>query len=155
MKKILAAAAVATLAGLTACSVSTPAPGSTTSTAAPAASSPSASQATPSRSSDDSAAGTAGVKEACEEFNSLYAQYRAAGNDSNAHEDVYRAAAEAKDTVSGNLKGLFTSMAVLALDQSSAIETGVPVDQASKDAVRDAVFANAGDCTAEGVTLTL
>ena len=154
MKKILAAAAVACLAGLTACSVSSPAPDTTT-TAASAESAPATTKASPTRTSTASAAGSATVKEACQKFNSLYAQYRAAGTDANAHEDVYRAAAEAKDSVSGNLKGLFTSMAVLALDQSSAIETGVPVDQSSKDAIRDAVFANAGACTAEGVTLTL
>ncbi|CAN7447830.1 hypothetical protein LJR078_003030 [Arthrobacter sp. LjRoot78] len=153
MKKILAMAAVASFAGLTACSVSTPAPESTTSSSA--AASPAPSQVSPSRSSEASDPGVLGVKEACEKFNSLYVQYRAAGRDSNAQEDVYLAAADAKDRVSGNLKGLFTSMAVLALDQASEIETGDPVSQAAKDAIRDAVFANAGACTAEGVTLTL
>lgn len=156
LKKILAAAAMASLAGLTACSVATPAPDSTTSTAAPAASAPASSQASPSRSSDASAAPRAGgAKAACETFNSLYVDLRAAANDANAFEDVYLAAQDAKDTVSGNLVGLFTSIGVLALDHATEVETGKPVDQASKDAIRDAVFANAEDCTAEGVTLRL
>lgn len=116
LKKTLAAAAMASLAGLTACSVATP---------------------------------------ACETFNSPYVDLRAAANDANAFEDVYLAAQDAKDTVAGNLVGLFTSIGVLALDHATEVETGKPVDQASKDAVRDAVFANAEDCTAEGVTLRL
>jgi hypothetical protein len=82
-------------------------------------------------------------------------QYRAAANDADAYEDVYRAARDAKDDYSGNLKGLFASLGALAIDHSSAVDTGGQPDQKSKDAVRDAVFANAGACTAEGVTLTL
>jgi hypothetical protein len=154
LKKILAAAAVACLTGLTACSVSSPAPDTTT-TAASAESAPATTKASPSRTSTASAAGSATAKEACEKFNSLYAQYRAAGTDAKAQRDVYLAAADAKDTVSGNLKGLFTSMAILALDQWSETKNGTPVSQKTKDGIRDAVFANAGACTAEGVTLTL
>ncbi|MET4589154.1 hypothetical protein [Arthrobacter sp. 754] len=161
MKKILAAAAVASLAGLTACSFSTPAPENPTTAAASATSSPATSQASPSRSSTarsstaSAAPQAGGVKAACELFNSLYVQYRAAANDSDAYEDVYRAARDAKDAYSGNLKGLFASLGALAIDHSSAVDTGGQPEQASKDAVRDAVFANAGACTAEGITLTL
>jgi len=156
LKKILAAAAVACLAGLTGCSVSTPAPDNTTASSAPAVSAPATTQASPSRSSTASAAPQAGgAKEACELFNSLYVQYRAAGTDPEAMEDVYRAARDVKDDYSGNLKALFTTLGALAIDHSSVADTGGQPAQASKDAVRDAVFANAGACTAEGVTLTL
>ncbi|WP_248759573.1 hypothetical protein [Pseudarthrobacter sp. SSS035] len=156
MKKILAAAAMASLAGLTACSVATPAPDSTSSTAAPTASTSAPSTASPSRSSSPSAAPQAGgVKGACETFNSLYADYKAIQDDSNAYEDIYFAAQDAKDTVSGNLEGLFTSLSVLALDHSAAAKKGGEPEQASKDGVRDAVFANAQACTAEDVTLRL
>lgn len=154
MKKILVAAAMASLAGLTACSVATPAPDSTTSTAAPTASAPAPSKASPSRSSD-AAPQSGGVKAACETFNSLYAEYKAIQNDANAYEDIYLAAQDAKDAATGNQKGLFTSLSVLSLDHSSAVESGGEVEQASKDMIRDAVFANAQECTAEGVTLRL
>ena len=156
MKKILAAAAMASLAGLTACSVATPAPESSSSTAAPTASTSAPSTASPSRSSSPSTAPQAGgAKEACELFNTLYVQYRAAAEDPEAYEDVYRAARDVKDNYSGNLKGLFTSLAALAIDHSSVADTGGQPEQVSKDQVRDAVFANAQECTAEGVTLTL
>jgi hypothetical protein len=147
MKKMFAVVTIAGLAGLTACApASNPAPEGPPTSAA--------TSATP-LASPVASESASGVREACEKFNSLYVQYRAAGDDHNAHEDVYFAAADAKDTVSGNLVGLFTSMMVLALDTSSEIETGTPVEQATKDAIRDAVFANSQACTAEGVTLTL
>lgn len=95
------------------------------------------------------------MKEACEKFNSLYAEYKAIQNDSNAYEDVYLAADDAQDTVTGNLVGLFASLKVLAIDHSSAVNKGAQPEQESKDLVRDAVFANAGECTAAGVTLRL
>ena len=156
MKKILAAAAIASLAGLTACSVATPAPEAASPSTAPTTSSPAPSQATPSSSSDDASTPQAGgVKAACEQFNTLYAEYKAIQADANAYEDIYFAAQDAKDAASGNQKGLFTSLSVLSLDRSSAVESGGEVDQSSKDLVRDAVFANANECTAEGVTLRL
>ncbi len=157
MKKTLAAAAVASLAGLAACSITAPAPhSSSTSPSAPGTTTSAAPQVPPSGTSDPAAGAQAsGAKAACELFNSLYADLQAAGNDANAFEDVYRDAADAEDTVSGNLSGLFASIRVLALDYSSEAETGESVDQASKDLVRDAVFANAGECTAAGVTLRL
>ena len=145
VKKILAAAAFAGLAGLTACSVATPAPDATTAMSSPA----------PSRSSDAPAPQAGGVKAACEQFNALYADYKAIQGDANAYEDIYFAAQDAKDAVSGNQKGLFTALSVLSLDRSSAVESGGEVAQSSKDLVRDAVFANSQECTAEGVTLRL
>ncbi len=155
MKKILAAAALASIAGLTACSVSTPAPNAATSSSAPTTSSPEPSQATPSGSSDASAPQAGGVKAACEQFNKLYADYKAINGDANAYEEIYFAAQDAKDAASGNQVGLFTSLSVLALDRSSTVIGGEGVDQSAKDLIRDAVFANAQECTAEGITLTL
>jgi hypothetical protein len=153
VKKILAATALASLAGLTACTVATPAPDA--SPAAPATSAPAPSQATPSSSTNASAPGAGGIKAACEQFNTLYADYKAVQDDANAYEDIYLAAQEAKDAASGNQVGLFTSLSVLSLDRSAAVASGGEVDQASKDLVRDAVFANANECTAAGITLRL
>jgi len=53
------------------------------------------------------------------------------------------------------VSGLFAALSLIAIDHSSAAEAGGEPEQASKDAVRDAVFADAGSCSAEGVTLTL
>ncbi len=153
MKKILAAAAFASLAGLTGCSISTPAPD----TPAPSKTSTGAvesAQASPSTSSLAATGG--GAKSACELFNTLYAAYKAVpDNDPNAFEDIYLQSQKAKGTISGNLRNLFASLSLLAIDHSAAAESGGGPEQASKDAVRDAVFANAGTCTAEGVTLRL
>ncbi|MEV7131351.1 hypothetical protein AB0N24_00540 [Arthrobacter sp. NPDC093128] len=158
MKKILAVVGFAALSGLTACAATGPDRGSGTESSAPKSSSapaPSPSASKPA-SKSAAAAGTFGVKEVCETFNSLYAEYKAVGgNDANAYEDIYFAAQDAKDTASGNQKGLFTSLSVLSLDRSSAVASGGEVDQESKDLVRDAVFANANECTAAGVTLRL
>jgi hypothetical protein len=130
--------------------VSTPAPdGPSSSTAATSAAS------APSPSSSASAPQADGAKEACELFNSLYAEYRAAEPTANAYEDIYFKASDAKDDYTGNLKGLFASLGALTISHSGVVEEGGQPDQAAKDAVRDAVFANAGACTAEGVTLTL
>ena len=43
----------------------------------------------------------------------------------------------------------------MTIGHSAVVGKGGQPDQVTKDAVRDAVFANAGACTAEGVTLTL
>jgi hypothetical protein len=163
LRKILAAAAIAGLAGLTACSISTPAPAGSSSassqatSAAPTGSPGSTGKATPSASSGTAAATAAGgVKDACELFNTLYASYKAVqNNDPNAFEDIYLESEKAKGTISGNLRNLFASLSLLAIDHSAAAERNGGPEQASKDAVRDAVFANAGACTAEGVTLRL
>jgi hypothetical protein len=152
MKKILAAAAFASLAGLTACSISTPAPVSpapetSTGTTEPA-------QASPSKSSP--AATGVGTKAACELFNSLFAEYSAVPDgDANAYEAIYSASEDAKQSVSGDLRGLFAALSLIAIDHSAVAKSGGEPEQASKDAIRDAVFANAGTCTAEGVTLRL
>lgn len=151
MNRILAAAAIACLAGLTACtsnpsSPNTPTPSQTEATAT--------SQASPSGSPSADTAGD--TKGACELFNSLYADYKAApAGDSNAYEDIYLKSQDAKDSVTGDLQGLFAALSLLAIDHSDSASKGEEPDQASKDAVRDAVFANAGTCTAEGVTLRL
>lgn len=150
MNRIIAAAAIACLAGLTACTANPASPGTpTASPTEPAATS----QATPSESLADRAGG---IKGACELFNSLYADYKAVpAGDSNAYEDIYLKSEDAKDSVTGDLKGLFAALSLLAIDHSGTASKGEEPEQASKDAVRDAVFANAGTCTAEGVTLRL
>jgi hypothetical protein len=154
MGKILAVAAAAGIAGLTACSVSTPDPAAGSGTAVPPSSSPPQRAASPGQPSAAPSAG--GTREACELFNALLADYRAVpAGDADGFEDIYLQAEDAKDTVPGDLKGLFASLSLLAIDHSAAAEAGGTPGQESKDAVRDAVFANAGTCTAEGVTLRL
>jgi hypothetical protein len=161
-----AIAVVAVLAGgsLAGCSVSTPAPAesvqptaSTQQTRDAAASSPSASGGPAASSSPGSqGAKASGTREACELFNKLVADYAAvSATDSKGYEDVYLKAQDARDTVSGDLRGLFASLSLLAIDHSSAAESGGKPAQESQDAVRDAVFANSAACTAEGVTLRL
>jgi hypothetical protein len=155
--KILAVAAAAGIAGLTACSVSTPDPAAGSGTAVPPSSSSSSSSSRAASPGQPSAAPSAGgTREACELFNALLADYRAVpAGDADGFEDIYLQAEDAKDNVSGDLKGLFASLSLLAIDHSAAAEAGGTPGQESKDAVRDAVFANAGTCTAEGVTLRL
>jgi predicted small lipoprotein YifL len=160
VKEILAMAAAAALAGLTACSVTTPVQEAPP--AAPVQPEPSAAQSSRSTGDDDASArppssSPAGeAKEACLLFNSLFAGYAAVpSGDAEGYEDIYRQAEDAKDNVSGDLRGLFASLSLLAIDHSAAAASGGEPKQESKDAVRDAVFANAGTCTAEGITLTL
>ena len=155
MKKVLALATAAALAAITACSVSTP-----VREASPTA--PAQPEPGPTRGTGASG-GTAGppssssvhnTRAACELFNSLYAAYAAVpSNDSEGYEDIYLRAEDAKGTASGDLRGLFAALGLLAIDRSGA--AGAEPARESKDAVRDAVFANAGTCTAEGVTLLL
>ncbi|WP_251046551.1 hypothetical protein [Arthrobacter sp. ISL-85] len=166
VKKTSTAAATAVMAALTgsalaACSVSTPAPAeSSQSSAVPSPSDPgtqrSSSAASTGPGSHSAAARSGGTREACELFNELVADYAAVPpTDSKGYEDVYSKAQDAKDTVSGDLRGLFTSLGLLAINRSSAADSGGKASQESQDAVRDAVFANAGTCTAAGVTLRL
>jgi hypothetical protein len=151
VNRTLAAAAIACLAALTACAANPASPATPT----PSRTEPTATgQASPSGSSSVDAAG--GTKGACELFNSLYADYKAVhAGDSNAYEDIYLKSQDAKDSATGDLQGLFAALSLLAIDHSDAASKGEEPDQSSKDAVRDAVFANAGTCTAEGVTLQL
>jgi hypothetical protein len=160
VKEILAMAAVAALAGLTACSVTTPVQEGPS--VAPVQPEPSAARSSGSAGAGDRTARPpssfpAGeTKEACQLFNSLFAGYAAVpAGDAEGYEDIYRQAEDAKDAVSGDLRGLFASLSLLAIDHSAAAVSGGEPGQESKDAVRDAVFANAGTCTAEGVTLRL
>lgn len=96
------------------------------------------------------------TRDACELFNKLVVDYAAVPpTDSNGYEDVYLKAQDAKDRVSGDLRGLFASLGLLAIDHSSAAGAGGKPAKESQDAVRDAVFANSAACTAEGVTLRL
>ncbi len=162
--KAATAAVIAVLTGcaLAGCSVSTPAPAesapSATSASAPARETESSSPAVGGTATGGVGQGpdAAGTRESCELFNKLVADYGAVSpTDSNGYEDVYLKAQDAKDTVSGDLRGLFSSLSLLAMDRSSAAETGGKPAQESQDAVRDAVFANSAACTAAGVTLRL
>ncbi|MDV2977094.1 UNVERIFIED_CONTAM: hypothetical protein Q9R71_07915 [Actinomycetes bacterium ARC8] len=151
MKKLLATAAAASLAALTACSVSVP---DNDAASAP----PSQPEPGPARTSagTPSSSPAQGTKAACELFNSLFERYAAVpSDDSESYEDVYLQAEEAKGTVSGDLRGLFASLSLLAIDRSGSAGSGSGAAQESEDAVRDAVFANAGTCTDAGVTLRL
>lgn len=151
MKKNIAAAAVAAIAALTGCSVAAPAPAESTGAPAPSAVAESSSPVTSGAS-----AHATGTREACELFNQLVAEYAAVpATDAKGYEDVYLKAQDAKDTVAGDLQGLFASLSLLAIDHSSAAESGGKPAQESQDAVRDAVFANSAACTSAGVTLRL
>ncbi|QCO98497.1 hypothetical protein FCN77_13340 [Arthrobacter sp. 24S4-2] len=155
MKRILAAATIALfagLAGLTACA-SNPAPAHPTSEAV--SETTAKAPASPAESSS-SAVADGSVKDACETFNALYAEYKAVpGNDSNAYEDIYLKSEDAKDAVPGSVRRLFAALSLLAIDHSGTAQHGGQPEQESKNAVRDAVFDTAGTCTAEGVTLRL
>jgi hypothetical protein len=143
---------LAGLAALAGCSVSAPAPAGPSPSESPAESA----GGTPAASPSSSALAPGSAKEACERFNSLFADYVAVSEgDASAYEDIYLQAQDAKETVTGDLRGLFASLSVLALDHSSAAESGAEPAQESKDAVSDAVFANIGTCTKAGVTLKL
>ncbi|WP_104109981.1 hypothetical protein [Arthrobacter sp. N199823] len=151
MKRTFAAVAIAGLLGLTGCASS---PTAMETSSAPKTATPTASAESPVDSA--AATGAKTVKDACETFNSLYAEFAAVSVDNeNGYEDIYMKAQDAQGTVSGNLVGLFASLSIIALDRASAASDGGQIEQASKDAVRDAVFANASACTAEGVTLQL
>ena len=151
MKSIIAAA-LASIAGLTACTAAPETVGPSSIPTEPTATT----QTSPSESSASEAAAGASVKEVCETFNALYAEYKAAaGNDPDAYEDIYLKSQDAKSTVTGDLRGLFAALSLITIDHSSAAANNGQPERASKDAVRDAVFANAGTCTAEGVTLRL
>ncbi len=159
VKKILSLAAIAALAGLTACSVQAPEPAPAASGSAQgqdsAGSTPGSTAPGPA-SSAPAAPAAGGAKEACGLFNSLYAEYAAVpADDANGFEEIYLKAQDAQAGAAGDLEGLFAALALLSIDRSGKAETGGQADQESKDAVRDAVFANSGTCTAEGVTLRL
>jgi hypothetical protein len=153
VKRTLAAAAIAGLAALSGCTAS-PAVEDDPS-AAPSESATIPVPALPPESPETTAAG-GGVKAACETFNALWARYAAApGDDPEAYEEIYLKSEDAKDTAPEEVSGLFAALSLIAVDHAGAAETGGEPEQASKDAVRDAVFAGSGACTAEDVTLTL
>jgi hypothetical protein len=100
--------------------------------------------------------GPVSVKASCELFNTLHQEYAGvSAGDTEGYEDVYLKSEAAKDTSADDVRGLFAALSLIAIDRSSAAGTGGEPEQASKDALRDAVFANAGSCSAEGVTLRL
>jgi hypothetical protein len=155
MRRFFGLAAAASLAALTGCSVTTPVQeGALTAPAEPMPSPARTNSSAAGSAGTPSSSSSTGAKAACEQFNALFASYAAVpASDSGGYEDIYLRAEEAKDTVSGDLRGLFAALSLLALDRSGAAGSGPA--QESQDALRDAVFANAGTCTAEGVTLLL
>jgi len=157
MKNLLATIAIAGAACLTACSPGGAGP-------APSSAPPSASSnAEVSNSADASgpsggtegtpSSATAGsVKESCELFNSLYAEYAATGkDDADGFDDIYLRSDDAKESAPEEVAGLFAALSLLALDRS----LGEAPSQESKDAIQDAFLASSGPCTAEGVTLKI
>lgn len=158
MTRMLAATTLLGLTALTGCSATAaPEDDPSASVTAPAPAPPSeTSPAAESPSTPDAAAAGGDLKGACEEFNTLWADYAAlAGDDPNVYEEIYLASEDAEDTAPEEVSGLCAALSLLAIDHAGAAENGGQPEQASKDAVRDAVFATAGACTAEGVTLTL
>lgn len=95
-------------------------------------------------------AAASGVKGACEQFNTLYAEFAAVtAGDSDAYDKIYQRSEEAKKTAPGDTAGLFAALSLLALERASGDE----LSEESKKALTDAVMANSGSCTTEGVTL--
>lgn len=93
------------------------------------------------------------IAAACQQFNAIYADYKAIDGDPNAYEEIYFAAQDAKDPLVGqNIRALFASLSLLTLERTPVDQEP---DQEYKDLVRDAVWANAPACTAEGITLRL
>lgn len=104
------------------------------------------------------------VTDACETFNSLFADYaalkRANGSDANPYEDIYLLADEAETQTQeinpeGQVYGLFTALSILALDHATAAEMGESPSQESRDLMMDAVLGNTDACTEAGVALRL
>lgn len=113
---------------------------------------------------DPSTIAISSVTEACETFNSLFADYAALkaqdGTDPNPYEDIYLLADEAETQTQevdpdGQVYGLFTALGILALDHATAAELGESPSQESRDLVMDAVLGNSTACTGAGVALRL
>ncbi|WP_120522513.1 hypothetical protein [Arthrobacter celericrescens] len=149
MKRLLAMIALVGAACLTACTPggASPAPGSAPASPSDSIETPGSTEGTPS-----SSAGAGDVKDACELFNSLYAEFAAtAKDDADAFDDIYLRADEAQTTAPEEVSGLFYALSLLALDRS----LGDAPSQESKDAIQDAFLASSVPCTAEGVTLKI
>ncbi|WP_411721156.1 hypothetical protein [Mycetocola sp.] len=87
----------------------------------------------------------------CEDVNTLMADLRAVDNaDHNGYEEIYFRAEEAQETAPVETYDLYSALSLLALERSS----GESASQDTSDRMRDALFASAGPCTAEDVTLT-
>lgn len=76
-------------------------------------------------------------------------------SDPHAYEDIYFESQDAEETAPGAVSGLFAALGLIAINHSGAAGGGGAPEQAATDVVHDAVFANAGACTAEDVTLRL
>lgn len=112
----------------------------------------SASQGSSAFDASPDGSGTADLGASCEEFNTLMSDVRGTDSaDSDAFDDIYLRSEKAKKTAPDETFGLFAAVSLLALEKGSGDE----VEQETADALRDATFAAAGPCTAEGVTLTL
>lgn len=95
-------------------------------------------------------ASATGVKGACEQFNTLYAEFAAVtAGDSDAYDKIYQRSEEAKKSAPGDTAGLSLPSAC----SPSSAPQGTNSRKETKKALTDAVMANSGPCTAEGVTL--
>ncbi len=153
MKRLLATIAVAG-ACLTACSPGGAGPAPSSTPPSPSNNAGPSGSAEPSGGTEGtlSSAAASGVKESCELFNSLYAEYAATGkDDANGFDDIYLRADDAKESAPDEVSGLFDALSLLALDRS----LGDAPSQESKDAIQNAFLASSGPCTAEGVTLKI
>jgi len=156
MKNLLATIALVGAACLTACSPGGAGPAPSTAPTSPSDSASTSAEpgteVTGGTEGTPSSAAASGVKESCELFNSLYAEYAATGkDDADGFDDIYLRSDDAKESAPEEVSGLFAALSLLALDRS----LGDPPSQESKDAIQDAFLASSGPCTAEGVTLKI
>lgn len=107
-------------------------------------------------SNSDSGSGsddqTADLAASCEEFNTLSADIRAVEpGDTSGYDDIYLRSQEAKTAAPvQELTDVFAVMSLLALEAGSGEDT-----TGTMETLGQAVFAAAGPCTGEGVTLTI
>lgn len=94
----------------------------------------------------------AGVAESCQEFNTLSADLRAVEpGDSDGYDDLYLRSQDAQDAApTQELYDVFAVLSLLALDAGLGEDT-----TETMETLGQAVFAAAGTCTAEDVTLTI
>lgn len=100
---------------------------------------------------DTDDATTTDVKASCEEFNTIMADLRLVDPaDSDGYDDIADRAMAAQVSAPEETSYLFAPLYLIALDAGSGDDT-----EESMTILKDAVFAAAGECTAQGVTLTM
>ncbi|SDB88129.1 hypothetical protein SAMN05216410_0648 [Sanguibacter gelidistatuariae] len=94
---------------------------------------------------------TTTVKSSCEEFNTIMADLRLVDPaESDGYGDIADRAVAAQLSAPDETRFLFAPLYLIALDAGSGNDT-----EESMDILKDAVFAAAGDCTAQDVMLTM